>query len=339
MAHKSTRRFCKQYIKQWQPNVGNDLDAVGQLPRLRAIMSRKDIWANKSKITYNFMDSDPRRTRLVEEAVARWRKYVGLVLKRVPDSQHADVRIRFLDGDGHWSYVGTYVLQVTQGPTMNLDDDADLDTAIHEWGHTLGLKHEHQHPNGPVWNEAQVIRDMSDYWPVHVIRHNVLNKHTWLDVMGDVYDTNSIMHYSFPGSWLNEEWRAKFPNGIQPEPGISDTDIRLIKTWYPPVSSANVLNLGSNNISITKAGDTAVCEFTPTSSGDFTFTTSGRADTVMVIEADGQKRVDDDSGYARNAKITMKLTEGVKASVLLRLYWKDETADFRLHISSQSSSL
>ena len=339
---KEPRLRCKQYVKEWLPDVYNDLEVAGGIPRLRAIASRKNIWANGSTITYKCLDSDPRRTKLVHDAVALWSTYAGLKVVKVGASDPANVRIRFLNGDGHWSYVGTYVLQVTQGPTMNLDHGASLDTAVHEWGHTLGLQHEHQHPNGPEWNEDAVISELSgppNNWPIHVIRRNVLNKHSWREVMGDVYDHNSIMHYDFDESWLSPEWQRKFPRGIDPEPGISDTDIRLIQTWYPKHPSGKVLSIGANSIFIANAGDTAVCEFTPTQSGSYTFRTGGRADTVMVIEAEGQKRVDDDSGYARNAKITMDLSAGTKADVLLRLYWKDQVADFKLFIKKTNSFL
>jgi hypothetical protein len=48
---------------------------------------------------------------------------------------------------------------------------------LHEFGHALGLVHEHQHPAGGIqWNRPQVLRDLSgppNNWPLDVIEQNV----------------------------------------------------------------------------------------------------------------------------------------------------------------------
>ena len=82
-----------------------------------------------------------------------------------------------------------------------------LDEAVvlHEFGHAIGLAHEHQNPEvGIQWNEPAVIRDLSgppNSWDVDTIRHNVLNKYTHDQVNGTEFDPQSIMLYSFPADW------------------------------------------------------------------------------------------------------------------------------------------
>ena len=57
----------------------------------------------------------------------------------------------------------------------------DGGTAGHEFGHAIGLAHEHQNPAGGIeWNEARVIQDLSgppNNWDEAQIRHNVLKKY------------------------------------------------------------------------------------------------------------------------------------------------------------------
>lgn len=65
------------------------------------------------------------------------------------------MRIAFDPNGGSWSSVGKGALQIKDGKiTMNLgwiQDSAhvsanDRGTILHEWGHALGMMHEHQSP-------------------------------------------------------------------------------------------------------------------------------------------------------------------------------------------------
>lgn len=61
------------------------------------------------------------------------------------------VRISRLDGDGHWSYLGTDILSISSNrATMNLDSftihtpESEFYRVVrHETGHTMGFPHEH----------------------------------------------------------------------------------------------------------------------------------------------------------------------------------------------------
>ena len=64
----------------------------------------------------------------------------------------------FLLGQGSWSYLGTDATRVPKESfTMNLGF-VDRPTVLHEFGHSLGLIHEHQSPfpGGFEWNRENV---------------------------------------------------------------------------------------------------------------------------------------------------------------------------------------
>src|SRR4029453_13895148 len=60
------------------------------------------------------------------------------------------------------SFVGTDTKGIPANEaTMNLGF-LDGGTAAHEFGHAIGLAHEHQNPAGGIeWNEEVVLRDLS----------------------------------------------------------------------------------------------------------------------------------------------------------------------------------
>ena len=89
---------------------------------------------------------------------------------------------------------------------------------LHEFGHAIGLVHEHQNPAGGIeWNEDVVIRDLSgppNNWTVEQIRHNVLNKYSVDQIRGTEFDRNSIMLYFFPDAWVKNGQGTKENNDL-----------------------------------------------------------------------------------------------------------------------------
>lgn len=119
------------------------------------------------------------------------------------------IRISFA-GRGNWSVIGLQSSLTTQ-TTMNFDSTSGFAnpagrkfrrTVLHEFGHALGLYHEHQNPNGNCTDEIN--------WPVaktyffqagyvaseQEIIENFGNLTT--DVVASSFDPNSIMLYNFP---------------------------------------------------------------------------------------------------------------------------------------------
>jgi hypothetical protein len=110
-------------------------------------------------------------------------------------------------------------------------DDEVQRVVLHEFGHALGLIHEHQNPEGGIdWNEPAVIADLSkppNSWTEEQIRHNVLDHYPRDAVTSTTVDRLSIMMYPIPAAWTNDGFSADLNSDL------SEKDVEFIRTVYP----------------------------------------------------------------------------------------------------------
>jgi hypothetical protein len=261
---------------------------------------------------------------------------IGVRFEEVTTIDNADVRIGFLRGDGSWSYVGREIRnQGARERTMNFGWDItparEIDTALHEIGHTLGLHHEHQNPlGGIVWNEQAVFSYFGgppNNWSPQKTQWNVLRKIPQASVEGTDWDPNSIMEYAFGAGLVIQP--PQYQNGIRPNGGLSELDKTVIRRFYPPSDTAppasQLRPFESQSFSI-QPGEQRDFTVRPDADRYYTFSTFGGSDTVMVLfeERDGQQRYvtgDDDSGTDRNASFTVALERSRTYVLKIRLYY------------------
>ncbi|MGH7462890.1 MAG: M12 family metallopeptidase, partial [Longimicrobiales bacterium] len=288
--------------------------------RTRAISPIGKTWMNGSKLRVRFMDGTSSEQAKAREQAQWWSQVANLTFEfgNAPD---AEIRITFDETDGAWSYIGTECKKVPRNEaTMNLGF-LDGGTAAHEFGHAIGLAHEHQSPAGGIqWNEPVVIEQMKrspNFWTEAETRHNILRKYTADQINGTAFDPKSIMLYFFPASWTL--------NGIgtQANDVLSTLDKQFIAgaKMYPkagPTPSA-AIELKVNATKRTAAaigtfGEEDLFRFKVTRDGLYTIDTRGPTDVVMkLFGPDVDTMVlseDDDSGLDTNARITARLVPG-----------------------------
>ncbi len=183
------------------------IDTPSNIPRTTISEINKNIKNASVKIDplqyeVDKMEIIPAVKKIVLERI---QPIVNLKLIFVEDPKKAQVRISFDPAQGAWSLIGTDCLSEKshKEPTMNLGW-FDVATTIHEFGHTLGLIHEHQNPAGkPIdWNEEKVYAWAADTqgWDRETTYSNIIEKYKSSQVNGSDFDPESIMLYFFPGS-------------------------------------------------------------------------------------------------------------------------------------------
>ena len=119
-------------------------------------------WNTGSVITVRFLEGNEDLKRRVKKVAEEWTAsgMANLTLE-FRNNAPTDIRIAFQQGNGSWSYLGTMCRQIPEPePTMNYGwltptspDDELRRVVLHEFGHALGLIHEHQNPEG--WNPVE----------------------------------------------------------------------------------------------------------------------------------------------------------------------------------------
>jgi len=312
--------------------------------RARLIRTAEKKWVNGTVLHYCFLDEnhlkgDDSQKKVVRDAFEVWMNVgIGIKFLEVEDSDDAEIKIGFDQNDGSWSYVGREILKKKH--TMNfgwdLTSPGEIDTAIHEIGHTLGFPHEHQNPNaGIVWDEESVYTELSrppNNWSREDTFYNIIRKIDPDTIQGTKWDPDSIMHYPFGPGLIKEP--KKYQNGLSPTPGISKKDISQVKLFYPPLEKKfPELKMLKSELLEIKQGEQKNFQIIPTSSREYNFRTFGDSDTVMVLfEEDEKKNLhyvkgDDDSGTNLNSQFQVRLIKERRYLLKIRLYYKNSAGN------------
>jgi len=274
-------------------------------------------WQNGSILRVSFLEGTASQQALVKEFAPTWSEYANLKFDFgfYPD---ADIRIAFRSTDGAWSYIGTECADIPfDQPTMNLGWQ-DEGVILHEFGHAVGLIHEHQSPAGGIkWNKPVVYRDLGlppNNWPKSVVDHNMFETYDRTLTQFTALDPRSIMMYSFPPQWTLDGFSAP-ENTV-----LSDTDKTFIGSTYlktpGPAEGPTQLTVGGaeTKADIGQPGEEDLFQFKAATASRYVIETTGKTDVFMTLYGpDSQtKRIaqDDDSGPGFNARIVKFLAPG-----------------------------
>lgn len=140
-----------------------------------------------------------------------------------------DVKIGFSPSEGCYSLVGTDCKK-ENFKTLNFGW-MDARTIMHEFGHVLGMIHEHQNPLGePIkWNESYIYdwAKKTQGWDEETTYNNIIKPYNVEDINGSLFDYKSIMLYFFPANFTLDK------KGTSQNSKLSNIDILWMNKMYP----------------------------------------------------------------------------------------------------------
>lgn len=207
----------------------------------RAVLVKNSKWPAGSRISVSFLDGDANLQLKVMEAAQKWVApgMANLVFDFRGDTNDTDIRISFQYA-GSWSVLGTTCRRITDTaqPTMNFgwltidSPQEEIDRVVlHEFGHALGLTHEHLSPDLAIdWNRQQVEDDLAgppNNWNAETIFNNMFRTFEAHETNFTKLDPDSIMMYPIPARWTNNG----FSVGLNSH--LSAKDVEFIRQQYP----------------------------------------------------------------------------------------------------------
>lgn len=308
----------------------------------RMALFRAKKWPVGATLKVRFLGGTSAQQDIVRQFAPEWSEYANLKLN-FTNASDAELRITFDANLGAWSYIGTDALNIPQNTaTMNFGWQ-DKAVVLHEFGHAIGLIHEHQSPFGGIkWNRDAVIRDLSgppNEWDLQTIEHNIFATYNKTLLNGTELDKFSIMMYRIPASWTTDGFSTEFNGELSP----IDRSFIGNEVNYPLDKDSEGVALTVNEIvelaaGIGQAGEQDLYHFTAANPGVYTIETRGPTDLIMSLYGPNSTTTliaeDDDSGQDRNARIVVNLSTAGKYYVQVRHYnLSSGTGDYRIMVS------
>jgi hypothetical protein len=174
-----------------------------------AVFLKEAYWGDEiDTLCVSFIDGSPIVQEKVMKIAKEWEEHCRIKFK-VDSNCHPDITISLVGESSKYnSIVGKESRCVI--PSMNLqqiehEEDFDFRSIVlHEFGHALGLVHEHQHPKSEIpWNKKYVY----DYYKNEYGWHRTkVDTHVFMRygielVEATEFDTLSIMIYQIPSDF------------------------------------------------------------------------------------------------------------------------------------------
>ena len=319
------------------------LTTTGPNGTTRAISPRGKSWLNGSNLRVRFMGGSAAEQATAREQALWWADYANLTFDfgNAPD---AEIRVSFDTNDGAWSFVGTDSRQMPPNQaTMNLGF-LDGGTAGHEFGHAIGLAHEHSSPAGGIqWDEPVVLAALAgppNFWDEATTRHNVFFKYSLDQIHGTAFDPDSIMLYAFPASWTTNGVATHANDILSTLDKEFVTGAKMYPKSGPSPSKATVLAVGADRAKadIGKSGEEDLFRFTTDQDGVYQIDTRGQTDVYMKLFGPNSQTAlideDDDSGYGLNPRISAQLLAG-DYYVQIRHYDRSGTGTYSIAVKKR----
>ena len=290
--------------------------------RTRAAVERMKLWENGRTLRIRFLDGLPEVKARVRDIALEWEALANLQLRFV-DSGASEIRISFAEEGFSWSTVGTDALIVAaHEATMNygwLDPGTALReyqrVVRHEFGHALGMIHEHQNPAAAgriPWDRPKVYAYYAQQgWDRTDVDHNIFAVYDEDSTNHSAFDPGSIMQYAVPDSLTVGSYAIGWNTEFSP------IDVEFMRRQYPRNAPAmQELQIGAARLEsdLALAGEVDSYHFRVDRAATFIMTTEGPTDTVLTLHGPDDRGAvlawDDDLGRGLNARIVRKLQAG-----------------------------
>lgn len=311
-------------------------------PLTRGTIEHGKMWQPGRTLRVRYMDGDPEVQARISAIFPEWSNYANIKFE-VSNDWDAEVRISTLQ-PGSWAYIGTDALLVPRNkPTMNYGwftpDTKESEyrrVVLHEFGHVLGLVHEHQNPDTAIpWDKEAVYSFYSgppNHWTKEQTDRNLFWRYDKTSTKFTKFDRDSIMLYPVEQRFT----LGDFEVGWNKE--LSTQDQEFIGAHYPfaqkPINEL-VVDGPPVQAKIGKQGEVDTFVFNVNGAGSFQIETSGRTDLVMSLFGPNNPTKlmaeDDDSGRRLNPKIVEVLRSG-QYTILVRHYTETKTGGYGISI-------
>lgn len=202
----------------------------------RGLVDPYYLWDNGSVLKVRFLSGSEAMKDKVKMYAKEWEQYANIRFDFI-EYGDADIRVNLDNKGGHNSVIGQLASGIPQDQrTMNFDTtdfatyDAMHRTVLHEFGHAIGLLHEHYSPlAGIPWNKELVYKELeqSQGWDKMTVDVNLFQQYSLTYTHGTTYDRTSIMHYPVLARWTTNGYAVPWNNQL------SAGDKALIAALYP----------------------------------------------------------------------------------------------------------
>ena len=208
-------------------------DNTSRSRKKRGVADPTNLWPQNYELTISLARLSDFQKEKVREGFAKFAPHVNLRFTFV-DSDDADIILESTRGKSS-SAIGTAAEEFPIGKAtikINFWDIPQHDI-LHEIGHTIGLKHEHQHPDRTVnYNRQALLPIFGDNESAYDHNMNIYDpdKH-----VTSRYDPKSIMHYYVPPGYST----GGDTTSLNTE--LSQGDKDFLEQLYPPDRDPNSL--------------------------------------------------------------------------------------------------
>ncbi|AXT61966.1 peptidase M12 [Aquimarina sp. AD10] len=198
-------------------------------------------WETGQTIRVKFLNGNNFVQSKVKQYAVEWEKHANLKFEWVSSTSNANIKIAFKEGQysdvtGSWSYLGTDSNSHDHSMHFGWFNDNTTDsefrrTTIHEFGHALGLIHEHQNPVAGInWDKDAVYSYYAgppNNWSKAQVDNNLFRRYEANISNYSAYDPLSIMHYPIPAEHTLDRV------AVGSNTNLSEIDKEFIGTIYP----------------------------------------------------------------------------------------------------------